>query len=138
MASKFLMVIAAILAVFGLLYLFSPQTLAETAGLTANASGLTDIRATYGGFQIGLALFLFWSCRSADNVGSALVATGVIFACVGLGRLYGVIVDGEFSGFNMIGLMFEVFLTAACAYFYQSHKRLNSATTAIKMPGYQQ
>ena len=119
------MVIATILAFFGLFYLVSPQTLAETAGLTANASGLTDIRATYGGFQLGLALFLFWSCRSPDKVASALVATGVIFACVGLGRLFGVIVDGDFSGFNMIGLVFEVFLTLACIFLY---RRVNTAT----------
>jgi len=69
MASKFLMVIATILAFFGLFYLVSPQTLAGTAGLTANPSGLTDIRATYGGFQVGLALFLFTDCRcSVDRL----------------------------------------------------------------------
>lgn len=123
MARIFLMVIAAILAFFGLLYLFSPNTLASMAGLSATPSGLTDIRATYGGFQMGFAVYLFWSCRSIGNIGNALVATGVIFGCVGLGRLFGVIVDGEFSGFNMIGLTFEVILTLACFVLYRSHQR---------------
>lgn len=121
MATKLLTVIAVILAIFGLLYLFSPQTLAGVAGLEATASGLTDIRATYGGFQIGFSLFLFWSCRNETRLLSALMATGVIFCCVGLGRLYGIIVDGEFSTFNLIGLIFEIALTVACAYYYRRH-----------------
>ena len=123
MARNFLMVIATILAFFGLFYVFSPQTLAEQAGLSATPSGLTDIRATYGGFQMGFAVFLFWSCRSPVNIGNALVATGVIFGCVGLGRLFGVIVDGEFSGFNMIGLTFEVILTTACLVLNRNHQK---------------
>lgn len=130
MTSKFLLVIATILAFFCLLYLFSPQTLAEKAGLTANASGLTDIRATYGGFQMGFALFLFWSCRAHSRLGNALIATALIFACVGLGRLFGVIVDGDLSGFNMIGLTFEVLLTLACLYLYRTHNNQPSSTIA--------
>lgn len=121
MITKFLTVIAVILAIFGLLYLISPQTLAGIAGLDATASGLTDIRATYGGFQIGLALFLFWSCRNEHRLPAALVATGTIFCCVGLSRLYGIIVDGEFSTFNAIGLAFETVLTVVCAALYRRH-----------------
>lgn len=120
MTKIFLMVIAVILAFFGLLYLFSPQTLAGVAGLEANASGLTDIRATYGGFQIGFALFLFWSCCNDNRLANALAATGLIFASVGLGRLYGLTVDGEVATFNLIGLTFEIVLTVVCAYLYHT------------------
>lgn len=118
MIAKFLTIIAAILAIFGLLYLFSPQTLALHAGIEATPSGLTDIRATYGGFQIGFALFLFWSSRREQHHGNALMATALVFASVGLGRLYGIIVDGDISTFNLIGLAFETVLTALCLTFY--------------------
>lgn len=114
----FLKIIAAILAVFGLIYLFSPITLATKAGITADNSGLTDIRATYGGIQIGLAVFLYWSSLAHSRLSSALAATAIIFFSVGACRFYGVIVDGEFSGFNMIGLSFEVVLTVISGWLF--------------------
>lgn len=123
MTKNFLTIIAVILTFFGLLYLISPQTLAGVAGLEATPSGLTDIRATYGGFQSGFALFLFWSCRHEHRLASALMATGIIFCCVGLSRLSGIIVDGEFSTFNLTGLIFEIVLTIACIIFYRRHLR---------------
>lgn len=128
MTTKFLTVIAVILTIFGLLYLVSPLTLTQVAGIETTASGLTDIRATYGGFQIGFALFLFWSCGSECRLASALMATGIIFCCVGLSRLYGIFVDSEFSTFNLIGLTFEIALTVVCFYLYRRHFRLQQST----------
>lgn len=119
----FLRVIAAILLIFGALYLFSPITLSAKAGISSTASGLTDIRATYGGFQIGFALFLFWCCMSTPRLPSALVATALVFGSVGAARLFGVIADGELSGFNLIGLSFEVVLTAVALYFINQTKK---------------
>jgi len=111
----FLRVIASILLVFGFIYLLNPALLAGQAGLSADGSGLTDIRATYGGFQIGFALFLFWASGS-EHMHAALVATLTVFASVGAGRFLGVLIDGELSGFNQIGLGFEIILTLACLY----------------------
>lgn len=128
MTTKFLTVIAVILTIFGLLYLVSPQTLTGIASIEATASGLTDIRATYGGFQIGFALFLFWSCRSERRLAGALMATGIVFCCVGLSRIYGIIVDGELSTFNLIGLAFEIALTVVCAFLYRRHFLLQQST----------
>ena len=121
-ATLFLRIIAAILLVFGVMYLLSPMTLASKADISATASGMTDIRATYGGFQIGFALFLFWACTWENYIKPALIATLVIFASVGAARLFGVIVDGELSGFNQIGLAFEIFLTVACVVFLTQKK----------------
>jgi peptidoglycan/LPS O-acetylase OafA/YrhL len=120
----FLRIIAAILAVFGLIYLISPITLATKAGITADNSGLTDIRATYGGIQIGLAVFLYWSSLARERIPSALAATAIIFFFVGACRFYGVIVDGELSGFNLIGLSFEIVLTIISSWLYL---RINKA-----------
>ena len=116
--SLFLRIVAAILLIFGVIYLLSPATLAAKAGITANNSGLTDIRATYGGFQIGFAIFLFWSSMARERFSSALAATAMIFFSVGAARGFGVIVDGELSGFNLIGLGFEIVLTALCAWLF--------------------
>lgn len=114
MTKIFLTAIAVILMIFGLLYLISPQTLMQAAGLQGTASGLSDVRATYGGFQIGFALFLFWSSRDPQRFQSALMATLCIFAAVGVCRLTGIVVDGDGSTFNLIGLAFEAALTLVC------------------------
>lgn len=122
-ATIFLRIIAAILLLFGVIYLLNPALLAGKAGLTANASGLTDIRATYGGFQIGFGLFLLWVCKDPRQLSLALAATMLIFGSVGAARLFGVVTDGELSGFNQIGLGFELILTAACAFFLYREKK---------------
>ncbi len=122
-ATFFLRIIAAILFIFGIIYLVNPAMLAAKAGITADPSGLTDIRATYGGVQIGIAVFLFWACRSEAYLKPALVATLVIFGSVGAGRLYGAIADGALSGFNQIGLGFEIVLTVVCTLFLMAAKK---------------
>ncbi|MEM7256754.1 MAG: DUF4345 domain-containing protein [Pseudomonadota bacterium] len=122
-ATLFLRIIAAILLAFGAIYLLNPMLLAGRAEISAAPSGVTDIRATYGGFQIGFAIFLFWACAAEDTIKPALVATMVTFASVGLARLFGVVVDGELSGFNQIGLAFEAVLTLVCAIYLFAQKR---------------
>jgi len=116
----FLLASAAIFILFGAMYLWSPENLAGVAGLSYNASGLTDIRATYGGFQIGFGLFMLWSAQSAERYGAALVAVAVIFASVGLGRFYGLMVDGQMSVFHNIGLAFEAGITLIALWFRRS------------------
>ena len=128
--SLFLRIVAVILALFGVIYLVSPVTLATQAGISANKSGLTDIRATYGGFQIGFALFLFWSSMSPARYTSALAATALIFFSVGAARFFGVVVDGELSGFNLIGLSFEIVLTSICVWLFV--KSLNTSSQVVK------
>ena len=66
MDRAFVWIVAAILALAGASYLVSPTAMTASAGISADASGLTDIRATYGGFQIGIAIFLAWCARSPD------------------------------------------------------------------------
>jgi uncharacterized membrane protein len=122
-ATLFLRIIATILLLFGVIYLLNPALLAGKAGITAEPSGLTDIRATYGGFQIGFALFLWWACRNPAQLRYPLMATLVIFASVGAARFFGVIRDGELSGFNQIGLGFEIILTVVCAFYLFRDKK---------------
>lgn len=122
-ANLFLRIIATILLVFGVIYLFNPALLAGQAGITAELSGLTDIRATYGGFQIGFALFLLWACSDSTQIQAALAATMVVFASVGAARFFGVLIDGELSGFNQIGLGFEIIVTAVCAVYLLKRKQ---------------
>ncbi len=61
-ARIYLRIAGALTLVFGLLYLWVPETLTAPAGFgEIGSGGLTDIRATYGGFQLGLGAFLLWA-----------------------------------------------------------------------------
>lgn len=115
MTRIFLLLAALVFLIVGAIYLIQPAGLAKAAGLQYTPSGLTDIRATYGGFQIGLALFLGWSAMAVSRYPAALMALLCIFASVGLGRLYGVLVDQELSTFHIIGLTFELVITLVSA-----------------------
>ncbi|OED44692.1 hypothetical protein AB833_00985 [Chromatiales bacterium (ex Bugula neritina AB1)] len=112
MTLLFLLLNAALFLVFGIIYLLFPAGLAQSAGLQYSTSGLTDIRATYGGFQIGLALFLGWSALNPDRYRAALMALLLIFASVGGSRLYGLSIDGAPNLFHSIALTFELAVIA--------------------------
>ena len=102
---------------FGLGYLFAPVALTEPAGFTMlSPSATTDVRATYGGFQIGLGAFLLWSALSADRHRSALLLTALSIGSVFVSRLLGVLIDGDLNDFHRAGLIFESSLTALTVY----------------------
>ncbi len=121
--------VAAMFAMFGVIYAVSPQLLAGLAGLQANASGLADIRATYGGFQIGFAIYLTGLGLIRNNHRSALLAIILVVGCVFLCRLLGVVWEQSLSGFNTSGLIFEFVITASAVYLY----RKVAAASAVEL-----
>ncbi|MEM7254112.1 MAG: DUF4345 domain-containing protein [Pseudomonadota bacterium] len=115
----FLSIVALIFIVFGVIYMFAPENFATAAGLRPTPSGLTDVRATYGGFQIGFALFLIWSCRSERRYANALLGCALITGFVAIGRIYGLAVDRELSNFHYVGLCFEIPISALSLWLFQ-------------------
>ena len=115
-----LIFVAVSLWVFGLIYLFMPAYLAGEAGLSANASGLTDIRATYGGFQLGFGAFLFHCAFSQSRQRAGVLALALVLGAVGICRTIGVLLDGEFGGFHQIGLGFEITVTVILIYLLRT------------------
>jgi len=118
-AKVFIGFVAVMFAMFGAIYLVSPKMLSELAGLQANASGLTDIRATYGGFQIGFAAYLAGLGLVRNNHRSALLAIILVVGSVWLCRLIGVLWEQSLSGFNTSGLLFEFVITSVAIYLYR-------------------
>ena len=105
---------------FGLAYLFAPLALTESAGFgMLSPAATTDIRATYGGFQLGMGAFLVWAARSESHYRGALLlvilSIGSVFASRGLG----VILDGDLNDFHRAGLVFEGVLTAATLFVFR-------------------
>ncbi len=125
MTRTFLQAVAAVFGIFGLIYLVDPGWLSQAAGLQANASGTADIRATYGGFQIGFCLFLIWVMLSEQRV-AGLVACALVSGSVAFGRVIGVAVDGGASAFNIVGIFVEITILLLSVWLYR--REINQAS----------
>ena len=102
---------------FGLVYLFAPGGLTDAAGFGALApGGLTDVRATYGGLQLGMGAFLLWAATEESRVPMALVLVALSIGAVGLSRALGLALDGSMNPFHTSGLITEILLTAFTLY----------------------
>lgn len=97
---------------FGVVYLMAPTVMTDPAGFgVLSASAKTDVRATYGGIQLGMGLFLLWSAGSAERVRPALMLTALSIGAIGLSRAIGLAIDGGLNAFHQTGLASEVILT---------------------------
>lgn len=65
------------------------------AGLVADtANGRTEVRAFYGGLEVGIAAFLIWCLVRPERTRTGLVAALLTIGCTGLGRLSGMMMEG--------------------------------------------
>jgi hypothetical protein len=75
------------LVAIGIAYIFFPlQILSFTGGYHLDSSALTDLKATYGGLQIGLGIYVLFALRQGEY-SACLRLIWMIFAAVGSLRL---------------------------------------------------
>ena len=97
---------------FGIWYLVAPTGLTDPTGFgPLGPNALTDVRATYGGFQIGSGLFMLWAAGSDTRVRTALVLQALTIGAIGSCRLVGFAVDGSPNGFLRSAIATEVTFT---------------------------
>lgn len=81
--------------VFGGWGLFAPASLAEVVGFGLDGhAAVTEIRATYGGLELGLAAALSVGLARPAHARSALALAALAFAGFATGRCVGLAVDG--------------------------------------------
>lgn len=109
-ARIFLAVQALILAGFGLAYLIKPHELANLSGMLLMApAAITDVRAYYGGLQLGLAAYLLLALARLDLLRPALSLLVLLYAALALTRMAGLWLDGGAQQtFNLYAMLFEV------------------------------
>jgi hypothetical protein len=99
--------------VFGVWYLVAPVAWTDPTGFgPLGPNALTDVRATYGGFQIGLGLFTLWAAAEAARVRMALVLQALTIGAIGSCRLVGFAIDGSPNGFLISAVVTETTFTA--------------------------
>ena len=112
-ARAYLYFVGAMGLLFGFWYLIAPTGLTEPTGFgPLGPNALTDVRATYGGFQIGSGLFLLWSAADPARVRAALVLQALTIGAIGSCRLVGFALDGSPNGFLISAIATEVTFTA--------------------------
>jgi hypothetical protein len=108
---------ALLLGGFGLAFLFWPRWLgAEVAlDLTAPAAA-TDVRAVYGGFELGIALFLGYCATRRETTRLGLLAAVLGTLGFAVGRAIGMVTEGGITHVHLTMLVFEA-VTGGLAWF---------------------
>ena len=101
---------------FGLWTFLFPESLSGVGLVLDGGLGRTEIRAFYGGLEIGIGSYLLWACRSEERVQQGLVAALFCVAFTGLGRFLGIAMEGfsttpmmwVFLGVELVGSLLTV------------------------------
>jgi hypothetical protein len=99
---------SAFLLVAGVACVVSPASFAEQAGLSTAPSALTEIRAFYGGIEIGLGCFLIWCLRHRTLTEAGLVLVALTVGSAGIGRFLGMLIDRQINSYHLVNLAVEI------------------------------
>lgn len=83
---------ACLMGGLGLLYLLHPDAISNSAGISPGSpSALAEIRSTYGGLHVGIALFLLACAAREGRRRTGLLFCGLAFAGAGIARVAGIV-----------------------------------------------
>jgi len=86
---------AVVFGAIGLYFLAAPEQAAASIGLTLdNATARTDVRATYGGMVLGVAVFFGWAALAEGRYEAGLWSMALVYGGLALGRVMA-IAQGE-------------------------------------------
>lgn len=108
---------AAILAAYGVVMLVEPSVLRSLVGLDfTSVNAPTEIRAFYGGLELGIAVFLFVCGRNPALVPAGLLFCALAFSFAGGARLLGVLQYGAEGVSQPVVAVVEMAFAALCAW----------------------
>jgi hypothetical protein len=111
-ARGYLRVLGAMSIVFGLIYLLVPEWMTDPTGFgPLPPNGKTDVRATYGGFQLGAGLFVLWAAAQPSLVRPALLLQVLTIGAIAVSRAIGFLIDGSPNTTLVFALASEIALT---------------------------
>jgi peptidoglycan/LPS O-acetylase OafA/YrhL len=118
-----LILLALFVLVAGLASFASPASLAQQAGWSATPGGLTEIRAFYGGLQVGLGCFLVWCTRRRERLLSGLLVAGFAVGGIGIARAFGLFLDQAPTAYHLGNLAVEIATVALVAVAVSRHRK---------------
>jgi len=116
---------------WGLICIFDTQTIAEIIGVTSvNPTGNTDIRAMYGGVQLGVGLMAAFALYDAAYFKNLLFTLAFLGSCLALSRSYGIVVDGSGTFYTWGVIGYEYFAAISAMVWLIVLPRLRSSAPA--------
>lgn len=105
-----LLIQIAALVLLGLAYFIRPEEMASFSGaLLMSAAAVTEVRAFYGGLQLGLAAFLAMALLRLDLLRPALTLLVLLYSALAVARIGGLWLDGSAQQtFNLYALLLEL------------------------------
>jgi len=103
-----LAVSAAFVLLAGFGCLVAPGGFAQQVGFQTAPSSLTEVRAFYGGLQIGIGVFLVWCLRRPPHVSLALLLVALAVGGAGLARAFGMLFDHTPTTHHLTNLGIEI------------------------------
>lgn len=105
-----LLIQIAALVLLGLAYFIRPEEMASFSGaLLMSAAAVTEVRAFYGGMQLGLAAFLAMALLRLDLLRPALTLLVLLYSALAVARTGGLWLDGGAQQtFNLYALLLEL------------------------------
>lgn len=113
LARLLLLASAVIFIGVGAIFLFLPESFAHVLEITApTAMARMDLRATYGGLELGFGIFLVICVVKRPWIRPGLVALALATGGFAFGRLVGLIAEGTINSLMLMCLVAEVIVTA--------------------------
>ena len=104
---------AAILAAYGAVFLIRPSVLGTLVGLEfATADAPVEIRAFYGGLELGMAAFLVACVRNPQLLSAGLLFCALAFSFAGAARMMGILEFGMAGPAHLVVGLLELGLAA--------------------------
>ena len=95
---------------WGLICIFDTSRIAEIIGVTSvDATGNTDLRVMYGGFQFAVGLMAAFALFNQRYFVNFVYALAFLGSCMALSRTYGLVVDSSATLYTWGVLGFEAF-----------------------------
>jgi hypothetical protein len=111
----------------GVACVVGPASFSQQAGLSATPSALTEIRAFYGGLQVGVGCFLIWCVRQRALTFAGLLLVAFAVGGAGVARALGMLIDQAPTAFHLTNLAVEATTVALVAVALSRHRRLAHA-----------
>ncbi|WP_165495782.1 DUF4345 family protein [Marinobacter halodurans] len=105
---------ALIFGLYGAGFIALPAALSGmvTGEIPASATGLTDMRATYGGLSLGVGVLLYVLALKRETLRLGILGVVVLMLCMAGGRSVGLVMDGVASQTMVTYLMLELAMAA--------------------------
>jgi hypothetical protein len=108
-ARIFLATMAIVWLPYGLYCFLDPGALRSLAGVVASTpTAMTELRAMYGGLQSAIGALALVATVRPHLERPALVMLAALLAGLAAARLVGLVLDGSWSSYTAMGLVFEI------------------------------